>query len=92
MNLVDSVKLFNTVPVWSVALVIGVAGAIFVQFATKLHARPKYHWVSDLSNLCLLINFRNAKLTLYPKRPLLILDFSSQSCGSTRLPMKLSTF
>lgn len=38
--------LFNTIPIWSIALVLGVALALFVWFTTDLNSIPKYHWVN----------------------------------------------
>lgn len=39
------IKVFGAVPVWSIALTVGVLGAVFVIFATKLHEKPSFHWL-----------------------------------------------
>ncbi len=39
------VNVVGMIPWWSVALVIGIAGAVVVQLVTKLHEKPKFHWV-----------------------------------------------
>lgn len=37
--------LFRVVPVWSLAVVVGVASACFIAFTSKLTERPKYQWI-----------------------------------------------
>lgn len=37
--------LFGVIPVWSIGLVIGFAGALLIGLTTKLHERPRFHWL-----------------------------------------------
>jgi len=38
-------NIFGVIPVWSVALVLGVILFLFTLFKTSLNEKPSFHWV-----------------------------------------------
>lgn len=53
-------ELFNAIPYWAVALVVGVVAFLSILYFTELNVKPRLHWVIKMIflSLCLLCNIQ----------------------------------